>query len=107
MGWVPWLLALSIVAATNYWASRARRLATGTRVLLITSLPAVALIGYAGVRLAWAIVDAEEVNRRFQEGDLTYFGADMAFVISLLIGALWMLMAYAGFRLGRWNRRPE
>ena len=105
MGWAPWALALLLVAAMNFWASRALRPATGTRVLLITSLPAVALVGYAGVRLAYAIVNADEVNRRFQEGDLTYFGADMAFVMSLLMGALWVLMAYAGFRLGRWNRR--
>ncbi|WP_114951445.1 hypothetical protein [Sphingosinicella terrae] len=102
-----WAFVLLILTAVNYGASRTLSLAAGALALLITSLPAIALVGFAGFQLAYAVVNADEVNRRFQEGDLTYFGADQAFMISLVFAGVWAFSGYTGFRLGRRHRsRP-
>jgi hypothetical protein len=102
---VGFAFALLILVALNYWAGRAARPLTARLALITTSLPALALVGFTGWKLGYAIVNAREVNRRFQEGDLTYFGADMAFAVSLAPCAVWVLAAYAGYRLGQRNRR--
>jgi hypothetical protein len=107
MGLMPWILLLAILAVANYWASRALRPAMRRSVLLTTCLPAIALVSYTGSRLAYAIVNAEDVDRRFRQGDLTYFGADMAFGVCAVLAALWIFAAYAGFRWGRSHRRSE
>jgi hypothetical protein len=102
-----WALALLMLMPMNYWAGRRPRAAIGTLILTASSLPAITLVAYTGFRLAYAIVNVDEVNRHFQQGDLTYFGADTAFAMSFLLGGAWILMAYSGFRLGRRDRRPD
>jgi len=99
-----WGFTLLALLPINYAAARAERPAIGRLVLLTTSIPAIALVGFCAFQLAYAIINADEVNRRFQEGDLTYFGADIAFVGSLLLGSLWVGLAYVGFAWGRWTR---
>jgi hypothetical protein len=91
------LLALFLV---NYLA-RSRGSGIGKIVLIATSLPAAAAVAFTGFRLGYAIINADEVNRRFQHGDLTYFGAGIAFVGSFLLTGLWVFLAYTGFRWGR------
>ena len=94
-------LALLALLLINYWATRMRGSRIGKLVLITTSFPAVAVVAFTGFRLGYAVINADDVNRRFQHGDLTYFGADIAFVGSLLLGGLWVFLAYTGFRWGR------
>lgn len=101
-----WTLATIVAVAANYAAARYGRLPLGRLVLWGTILPAFALVAVSAYRLLYAIVNAEEVNARFAAGDLTYFGADMAFPISLVLAGLWTGLAYAGFRAGRSGRIP-
>ena len=96
--------ALVVLIGVNYWAARAGPFSRGRRVFLMTSLPPLALIAFTGWRFGYAIVNQDEVMRRFQEGDLSYFGADMAFGISFLFGSAWVLAAYVGLCWGRRNR---
>lgn len=98
------IIALLIVGPINWLISRSQRRRIGLAVLLITILPAAALIGFTGYRLAYAIINAGEVNRKFRAGDLTYFGADIAFMGTLLFGGLWVFLAFVGFRWGRADR---
>jgi len=94
-------LALLALWLINYLATRIRGSRIGKFVLIVTSFPAATVVAFTGFRLVYAIINADEVNRRFQHGDLTYFGADIAFVGSLLLGGLWVFLAYTGFRWGR------
>jgi hypothetical protein len=99
----PVLCALALLAllVINYSATRKRGARIGKLVLFATSLPAATIVVFTGFRLGYAIINADQVNRRFQHGDLTYFGADIAFVGSLLLSGLWVFLAYTGFRWGR------
>ena len=107
MGQLIFPLALLALLPINYVATRTLGPAIGKLVLLITCLPALGLVGFSGFRLGYAIINADEVNRRFREGDTTYFGADMAFAMFALFGSLWVFLAYVGFRWGRSDRyRP-
>jgi len=99
-------LGLTALVGSNYVATRMCGLRIGRFVLMGTSLPAVAVILFTGFRLVYAIINADEVNRRFQHGDLTYFGAGIAFGGSLLLGGLWVLLASMGFLWGR-DRSPS
>ena len=96
-----WALALLGLLPINYWATRTCGERIGKVFLIISSLPAAALLAFTGFRLGYALLNADEVNRGFRQGDLTYFGADMAFVVSLALAGLWKFLAYAGFRWGR------
>jgi hypothetical protein len=104
MGLLGSTVALLILIALNYWAARAGPHSRGRLGLLTTSLPALGLIAFTGWRFGYAVLNEDEVNRRFHEGDLSYFGADMAFGISVLFGSAWILAAYVGFCWGRRNR---
>jgi len=107
MGQLFWPLALLALLPVNYAASRAGRPRIGKLVLIVTSLPAIAAIMWSGFLLAYAIINADEVNRRFRQGDLTYFGTDIAFFSFLLFGGLWVFLAYVGFRWGHSDRRTS
>jgi hypothetical protein len=107
MEWIGWTLAGLFVVACNHVAARARRPSIGKTVFLISILPPLALTAFTGARLAYAVLNRDEVNRRFVEGDLSYFGADMAFGVSLVVSLCWVLLAYAGFRSGRGKRRSS
>ena len=101
---IAWAAALTILLAVNYRAGRAWRPPLARAAFLATILPAVAVIGWTGSKFAYAVVNEDEVNRRYLEGDLTYFMVDMAFGISLGFGGLWIIVAWIGFHRGRRDR---
>lgn len=99
------IIALLMVGPLNWLISRTQGRRTGLMILFFTIIPAAALVAFTGYRLAYAVINADEVNRKFRAGDLTYFGADMAFGMALLFGGLWVFLAFVGFRWGRADRR--
>jgi hypothetical protein len=104
MNLIAWAVALLILIAVNYRAGRTWSPPVARATFLLTILPAVVLIGWYGAKFAYAIVNSEEVNRRYREGDLTYFMVDTAFAVSLGFGGLWIIVALIGFHRGRRDR---
>lgn len=95
-----WLLMLPVLLLGNYSAARWLGPILSRALLAACIFPPLALIAYAGWQLGYAIVNADEVNRNFRQGDLTHFGADLGFFAALTIGFFWISFASFGNALG-------